>query len=571
MRTHRALLFLVAVLAAVACSPTPGTDGRNAERTAGGERESARTLVAGVRVEPGTIATRQLRSGGVALYLSGRLFNAELGLLDEAGLPRPYLAQELPRLNTETWRVFPDGRMETTYRLRPNLAWHDGAPLHAEDFVFAHRVYSHPDLGAGTPPITAIDEVSASDASTFVIRWRQPYPDAGSLTARNRELPPLPRHILESSFQEDSSDAFANHPYWTREYLGLGPYRLERWEPGSFIDAVAFGGHILGRPKIERMKLVFISDANTALANLLSGEIHLSADTSLRLEQGAVLKREWGPRNAGTVLQHPNQWRTAMVQLRPEMVAPRALLDPRVRKALAHAIDKQAINDALYSGEVLPADFIISPQSEFGPAADPSIIRYPFDLTRSEQLMAQAGFTRDADGIFARAGEGRFASEVKTNAAADNEAEIAILASGWRQAGFEFQEAVLPAAQAQDGQARASFPGLYTFNTTVGEATLIDQTTARIPRAENRWAGGNRGGWSNTEYDRLVESFTTTLDRDERGRQVARMAAIYTEELPAISLFFRTQPWAFVAALRGLTLVAPESNMSWNVHEWEFR
>jgi ABC-type transport system substrate-binding protein len=130
---------------------------------------------------------------------------------------------------------------------------------------------------------------------------------------------------------------------------------------------------------------------------------------------------------------------------------------------------------------------------------------------------------------------------------------------------------VLPAALAQDGQARSTFPGVYTFNTGVGESTLIDQTTARIPRAENRWAGGNRGGWSNSEFDRLVEPFTTTLDREERARQVARMAAIYTEELPSISLFFRTQPWAFVAALRGLTLVAPEANMAWNVHEWEFR
>jgi peptide/nickel transport system substrate-binding protein len=370
---------------------------------------------------------------------------------------------------------------------------------------------------------------------------------------------------------EDAPDAFANHLYWTREFVGLGPYRLERWEPGSFIEATAFDAHTLGRPKIDRIKMVFISDANTALANLLSEEIHLSADTSLRLEQGAIVKREWGPRNAGTVLQHPNQWRTAMIQLRPDMVLPKALLDARVRKALAHTIDKHAINEALYSGEGILADFIISPKSEFGPAAESAIVRYPLDIRRSEQLMNEAGFSRGADGMYTMPGEGRFSSEVKTNAAADNEAEIAILASTWRQSGFDFHEAALPAALAQDGQARSTFPGVYTFNTGVGESTLIDQTTSRIPRVDNRWAGGNRGGWSNAEYDRLVESFTTTLDREERGRQVARMAAIYTEELPAISLFFRTQPWAFVSALRGLTLVAPEANMAWNVHEWEFR
>jgi ABC-type transport system substrate-binding protein len=47
----------------------------------------------------------------------------------------------------DTWRVFPDGRMETTFRLRANLTWHDGEPLSGADFVFAWRVYTNPDLG----------------------------------------------------------------------------------------------------------------------------------------------------------------------------------------------------------------------------------------------------------------------------------------------------------------------------------------------------------------------------------------------------------------------------------------
>ena len=50
-----------------------------------------------------------------------RIFNADLALIDDEGNPRPYLAESLPRLNTDTWRVFPDGRMETTYRLKACL------------------------------------------------------------------------------------------------------------------------------------------------------------------------------------------------------------------------------------------------------------------------------------------------------------------------------------------------------------------------------------------------------------------------------------------------------------------
>ena len=66
------------------------------------------------------------------------LFLANLGGTDVHGADYPVLAASLPTLNTETWTVFPDGRMETTYRLRPGLTWHDGTPLVAEDFVFGH-------------------------------------------------------------------------------------------------------------------------------------------------------------------------------------------------------------------------------------------------------------------------------------------------------------------------------------------------------------------------------------------------------------------------------------------------
>src|SRR5205823_6216149 len=79
-----------------------------------------------------------------------RMFNAELVLYDGKDVPHPYLAESIPRLNSAAWQVFPDGRMETTYRLRPGLTWQDGASLTAEDFVFAWRLYASPALGMFT-------------------------------------------------------------------------------------------------------------------------------------------------------------------------------------------------------------------------------------------------------------------------------------------------------------------------------------------------------------------------------------------------------------------------------------
>jgi peptide/nickel transport system substrate-binding protein len=185
--------------------------------------------------------------------------------------------------------------------------------------------------------------------------------------------------------------------------------------------------------------------------------------------------------------------------------------------------------------------------------------------------MGQAGFTRGADGSYVHPSEGRFVSEVRTNAAADNEAEMAIIASEWRKAGFDVRESALPAALAQDGEARSTFAAMFINNTGAGEATLLGFASTSISSPGNRWRGNNRGGWTSSEYDRLLEAFTTTLDRAERGRQLGQLARIFTDEVGAISLFFRTQPWAHVAALTGPRVVAPESSMAWNIHEWEFR
>lgn len=130
-----------------------------------------------------------------------RVFNAELDTVDAHDRPMPYLAEALPQLNSESWRVFPDGRMETTWKLKPNLTWHDRVPLVAEDFVFALQVYSNPVFGiSGSKVVGQMEEVLAPDPRTVVIRWKSAYPEAGAL---KRDFQPLPRHILQKSFRQD--------------------------------------------------------------------------------------------------------------------------------------------------------------------------------------------------------------------------------------------------------------------------------------------------------------------------------------------------------------------------------
>jgi peptide/nickel transport system substrate-binding protein len=483
MRTRAMLAAMVVAILTVGCTqPSAAPRSSAPAGTTPGQAAPARTLNLGVRYELGDLAAKV--SSGITSTATKRLFNAALAVIDGTGTARPYLAETLPQLNTPAWDVQPDGRMETTYRLRPDLTWHDGTPLTAEDFAFAYRVYTAPSIGIfEVVPQDRISEVLAPDARTVVIRWRTPYPEAGSL--RHADLDPLPRHILEAPFQ-DNPDQLANHPYWTREFVGVGPYRLERWEPGSHIDTVAFPGHALGRPKIDRVVVRFIPDENTMLTNLLAGNVEVAMDNSLRFEHAMVLKREWGPTNKGLVLLDPTQPRLTNIQLRPEIANPTAILDLRVRRALAHSVDKQGIVDGLFDGEVPTADQFLPRTVPYFAELDRGVVKYPYDLRRTEELMAEAGYRRGGDGTLSGPAGERFSFEHVVIAGSQNERQSAIMADGWRRVGAEVKEGAIPAAQATNGEVRATFSALSSVATGGGEPGLNFLASAQIPTPANR-------------------------------------------------------------------------------------
>src|SRR5438094_4578902 len=128
---NRLILFpLVLAWLAAACTPATPRGGAGGSASQAEPSRPARPLVTALRVEPKTIAARGLgQNTGVALYLPKRMSNADLALLDDRGNAQPYLAETLPQLNTDSWKISSDGTMETTYHLRPNLVWHDGTPL----------------------------------------------------------------------------------------------------------------------------------------------------------------------------------------------------------------------------------------------------------------------------------------------------------------------------------------------------------------------------------------------------------------------------------------------------------
>src|SRR5439155_9240336 len=168
---------------------------------------------------------------------------------------------------------------------------------------------------------------------------------------------------------------------------------------------------------------------------------------------------------------------------------------------------------------------------------------------------------------------GRFVVDLHMNTSSLYEKERSIMASMWRQAGFDVTEGAYSTIEAQDGQIRSQFSGLYSWSTGQGESALRSLATIQTPKPENRWTGANRGGWGSAEYDRVLQAFDATLERDQRIAQMAQLVKLLSEELPAISLYYDVSAIAFVSALHGPVPVAPDTSglVGWNVQEWELQ
>ena len=181
---------------------------------------------------------------------------------------QPLLATELPSIEKGTWKVFPDGRMESTWPLRHDVKWHDGSQFTAHDLVFGWQVVTDPQFASIEVDVPSrMESVVARDDFTLVITWKELFPQANLLVRSG--MTPLPRSLLEADYRREPT-TFAAHPYFTSAYVGNGPYRVTLFEPGIGIRFEAFPDYFLGRPKIDTIVYKVIADQNTALAAVLS-------------------------------------------------------------------------------------------------------------------------------------------------------------------------------------------------------------------------------------------------------------------------------------------------------------
>ena len=565
MSDWKRLVPITIILSALGCA-APGptrSDGAGGGSAPGG-RGAVKRIVIGTTIEA------DIRPGGVvgqsfAILLA--LIQPGLSLKDPEGVRRPVLAESVPSLENGLWKVFPDGRMETTWKLRAGAQWHDGVPFTADDLLFSLRVGRDPELVAfQSVGYAEIDEVAAPDASTLTITWKRPYIEADALYAHPGALRPLPRHLLEGAYREDKV-GFLDLPYWTQDFVGTGPYRVREWTIGVGVRLEANGEFVLGRPKIDEVELRHIPDANTLSANLLAGAVDVTS--LLPLDLGLQLREQW---RDGTVIFNLGDGRwTFMV---PQLIDPHPAVvgELRFRRALVHAIDRQEMADTILGGLSPVPHSMLEPNQAAYREIEASIPRSDYHPRRAAELLQELGYAKGPDDAYRDAAGQRLEVEVRTSTIEEHVKAGAAIADYWQRLGVGATTARVAPQRVQDLEYVATFPAFLVRGVPIANYRRYHSSGAQLP-SNNFRAGAdtNFSRYMNPELDALIDTYHRTVPMAERTQMLGQIARHMADQVTIIGLAYQTAPGAISKRLLNVGTQWPGISITWNAHEWYVR
>ncbi|HEY3117035.1 MAG TPA: ABC transporter substrate-binding protein [Chloroflexota bacterium] len=558
----RYVLALISLVALIGCQAPPGS---TQSSTAAEAPRVAKHATAAIMGDPPHFEGRFNPSIGSVpgLDVIEEMLNAGTANFTDQGQLRPQLAEAVPSIDNGLWKVFPDGRMETTWHLRSGVAWHDGRPLTSDDLLFTAGTGTDKDIpGFADAIYESVESISAPDPLTLVATWKGPFIGADTLFTRLHGLP-LPKHILEQPHRQDKA-AFANLPYWSDQFIGTGAYKLRELVRGSHVILDANDQFVLGRPKIDVWEIKFTPDANTMITELLSGDANLTLGARISIDQAYQVEQTW---HDGTVLYSAQQWVAAMPQFIDP--TPTSLLDVRMRRALQYAVNRQAIADDLLYGKVPIDDAPILPSDADYKDVEAAIVRYPYDPQMAARLFSELGFQRTGDGPLLDSTGQRLTIESRTNNQLDTQVKAtAIMDDNWRRAGVDVSEVVYGQQAVADREYRHTRPAFETIGFPIYPETFALYTTQQIPRPETGWFGQNRTRYSNREYDSLVDLYFKTVPRPARMDIERQIVRAFTDQLVVLPLVYNTTHVAVGRQFSNVTNRGPNGTEGWNAEQW---
>ncbi len=483
-------------------------------------------------------------SGVGAQGLAALLFSY-LVKIDDRGRLVPDVALAVPTL--QNGGISADG-LTVTYHLRRGVRFSDGSPLSAKDVAGTIARLAAGDSDAPTRiGFDDIRSVETPSALTVRVRLKRPYaPIVLYVCGPGNAVPILPAHLLPPTHR------MANLPFSSAP-VGSGPYVVQRWERGDRLELRANPRYFRGKPRIERIDLLFSPTSTTAIQLLRTHEAdaYLNADDSQYTTLRAMrLRVDRVPIDGTGALIFNTQDRT--------------LRDPRVRRAFALAINAPALVQRMLLGQRASNPG----RGMFGWAYDERAFAMPpYEPQRAAALLTQAGWMPGLDRIRQRSGE-RLTLDLIVRSDKPSGVELATEIQAYERAAgidvsirrFPIASMVAPSGPLYSGNyAVAFFPFIGGFDPDVTDQFACD----RIPPR-----GFNKPRYCNPRLDPIMRQAATTYDISKRAALYRAIQKTLARDLPIDTLYQAVSINAFPAALKGQTTAI--TTPLWNVAAWHF-
>ncbi|MFN8637267.1 MAG: ABC transporter substrate-binding protein [Chloroflexota bacterium] len=413
----------------------------------------------------------------------------------------------------EKWEVSPDG-LTWTFTLRKGVTWHDGKPFTSADAKFSFEVYQDEKINSILRSnLTPVVKIDTPNENTLVLVTKDKFSSLPEILCYLAFM--LPKHLLEGKDMTKPPEEFINKP------IGTGPFKFVEHARGDHLTVAAYEGFYLGKPKLDQVIYKIIPDVNTTVAQVRTGELDIAFIGTSHLD---ALKSASNVRIA-----EANQMDMRHIGFNHKN--PRVakwFTDKKVRQALAYAIDKQAIIDAVTDGKAYPLTNPIPPF--LGNWQNKNLKLWPYDPDKAKALLKEAGFTPGAGGILQKDGE-PFSFEMSSDKGQpDREQTGLMVQQNLKDVGVDVKLDLLD------------------FNSYMGkwrqkrefEAVNWYYVVPSSPDLTAYWTTGsslNEWGYSNPDVDKLFAEARTVFEPEKRKAIYDKVQEILADDQPVVFIY----------------------------------
>jgi peptide/nickel transport system substrate-binding protein len=504
-----------------------------------------------------------------------RIFYEPLASFDPDGNLVPLLAAEAP--SVQNGQVAKDG-MSVTWRLKKDVAWHDGQPFSADDVVFTWEYVMDPATAAVTigsyQNIVKIDKV---DSHTVKIAFKSPTPFWAAAFCGAATGPIIPKHLFQAFKGGKSREAPTN-----LKPVGTGPFKFLDFKPGDIVRGeINPNYHIPNRPFFDQIEMKGGGDAvGAARAVIQTGEydfawnMQVEDDQLKRFEQGGKGRVEITP---GGNIEHiqvntTDPWTEVDGERSSAKTKHPTLSDPAVRQALNLLVDRASVQEEIYGRTgIATANFLNAPSRFFSKNT-----KFEFNVDKANQILESAGWKKGGDGIRAKDGKQlKFVYQTSINGPRQKNQQIVKQACA--KAGIEVELKAVTASVffSSDPANPDTYSHFYTdlqmYTTTMTQPDpqrFMDQFTSwEVSAKDNKFALTNKTRWRNEGYDKLWKAAEHEMDPVKRAALFIKMNDLVIQNVVVIPVVARPAVAAVSNRLRDAVQSGWDSNF-WALAYW---